>query len=142
MSDGTGRRIRSGRVIPPPGRIATPPPPAGFISFSFRFQARTGKFNTAACDPGWFETLLERLKSPSGLRPQEVLSSRSPSLRAHPIDFTRTSEPAGFAHLNEQLRGYEPYQFQLSRGTGRVHGFFIDFVFHSVWLDPYHRLYS
>ncbi|HEU0055405.1 MAG TPA: hypothetical protein VFQ39_19595 [Longimicrobium sp.] len=85
--------------------------------------------------------MLDRFRALSSLRPQEVLSNRSPALRAHPIDFARTSEPAGFSHLNEQLRAYPAYQFQLSVHTGRVHGFFIDLVFHVVWLDPHHALY-
>jgi len=96
----------------------------------------------ANCTGAWFESLLERLQALSSLRPQEVLSSRSSALRAHPIEFSRSSEPQGFAHLNHRLRGYEPYQFQLSKERGRVHGFFIDLIFYIVWLDPHHRLYS
>ncbi|HKP74096.1 MAG TPA: hypothetical protein VJT67_01075 [Longimicrobiaceae bacterium] len=71
-----------------------------------------------------------------------MLSNRSAALRAHPIDFSATSEPRGFDHLNPEFRAFSPYQFQLSQGTGRVHGFFIDVVFHIVWLDPHHRLYA
>lgn len=136
------RRIRPGRVEPRASRITTPPPPGGFISFSYRVFARTAKFNTAACTPGWWDAMIDRLQALSSLRPQEVLSNRSSALRAHPIDFAHTTEPDGFAHLNPQLRGYEPYQFQLSKETGRVHGFFIDLVFHIVWLDPHHLLYA
>ena len=134
-------RIRSGPPKPSADRITTPPPPSGYLSFSFRYLARTGKFNTADCGPPWFDGLFDRLGSLSSLRPQEVLSNRSPSLRAHPIDFSGTSEPGGFAHLNVQLREYPPYQFQISQNTGRVHGFFMDLVFHVVWFDPHHRLY-
>lgn len=134
-------RIRSGSVPPPAGRISTPPPPSGHVSFSYRYLASTDKFNTSECENRWFDGLFERLRALSSLRPQEILSSRSDSLRAHPIDFSRTSEPKGFAHLNPQLREYRPYQFQVSKGTGRVHGFFSGLVFFIVWLDPYHRLY-
>ena len=134
-------KIRPGKVEPRSGRIATSPPPSGHVAFSYRFLAATEKFNIRECDAQWFDGLLERLRSLSSLTPQEILSNRSDSLRAHPIDFSRTSEPRGFAHLNEQLREYRPYQFQLSRNTGRVHGFFIDLVFHVIWLDPFHRLY-
>lgn len=43
------------------------------------------------------------------------------------------------AHLRDTV---EPYQFSLSSHVnGRVHGFFLDHVFHIVWLDPNHRLY-
>jgi len=135
-------RIKPGRVEPRGTPISTPPPPGGFISFSYRVFARTPKFNPGDCEPGWFDALIDRLQALSALRPQEVLSNRSPSLRAHPIEFAHTTERRGFTHLNPQLQGYQPYQFQLSKGTGRVHGFFIDLVFHIVWLDPHHRLYA
>ena len=135
-----GRMRRTG-FTPRAGRMSAPPPPAGFISFSYRYYVRTAKFNVVGCTSVWFDALIERLRAISSLQPQEVLSSRSPALRAHPIEFSRTSEPQGFAHLNPQLRGYTPYQFQLSKEKGRVHGFFIDLVFHVVWLDPHHRLY-
>jgi hypothetical protein len=135
-------RIRPGRVEPRATQISTPPPPDGVLSFSYRFFARTAKFNTGDCGPRWFDGLIDRLQALSSLRPQEVLSNRSPALRAHPIEFADTTERGGFAHLNPQLQGYQPYQFQLSKETGRVHGFFIDLVFHIVWLDPHHRLYA
>jgi len=118
------------------------PTPDGFISFSYRYYASSEKFGVADCTGAWFESLLERLRALSSLTPQELFSNRSPALRAHPIEFSCSSEPQGFAHLNHRLRGYEPYQFQLSKETGRVHGFFIDLIFYIVWLDPHHRLYS
>lgn len=134
-------RIRPGDVHPRADRITTPPPPPGYVAFSYRYLAVTDKFNTRACDAHWFDGLFDRLRALSSLRPQEILSNRSDSLRAHPIEFSRTSEPAGFAHLNDHLREHRPYQFQLSRNTGRVHGFLIGLVFQVVWMDPHHRLY-
>lgn len=76
------------------------------------------------------------------MRPQELFSSQSKALRAHSLDWARTSKPDGFAHLNEQFRAMEAYQFQLSKHKGRVHGFFVDVTFHVVWLDPDHNLYD
>jgi hypothetical protein len=134
-------KIRRSRITPAAERVNTPPAPEGFISFSYRYYVRTPKFGVADCTGAWFESLLDRLRGLSSLRPQEVLSNRSPALRAHRIDFSRTSEPEGFTHLNHSLRSYEPYQFQLSKERGRVHGFFIDLIFYIVWLDPHHRLY-
>lgn len=101
----------------------------------------TPEFSPTETTVDWYAALMERLRDLCTMRPQEVLSNRSPALRAHPITWEDTSKPAGFTHLNEQLRTLEPYQFQLSRRKGRVHGFFIGFVFHVVWLDPHHRLY-
>jgi len=123
------------------GMIAVPGSPQP-ISFSYRYYAQTAKFSASERTGVWVESLLERLRALSSLTRQEVLSNRSAALRAHPIDFSTTSEPRGFDHLTPELRVYTPYQFQLSQGTGRVHGFFIDVVFHIVWLDPHHRLYA
>ncbi|HCA3585732.1 TPA: hypothetical protein MO350_003382 [Salmonella enterica subsp. enterica serovar Java] len=54
-----------------------------------------------------------------------------------------TSVPQGFEHLNEQFQAYPPYQFAISRNEhGRIHGFFVDNIFHIVWLDPTHNLYA
>lgn len=135
------RRVRRDRIESGADRISALPTSGGLITFSYLFYARTRKFEISDCTATWFEALLDWMRSISSLRPQEVLSNRSNALRAHPIDFSRTSEPKGFDHLNPQLRGYPPYQFQLSKERGRVHGFFIDLVFYVVWLDPHHRLY-
>jgi hypothetical protein len=136
------RKVKPGQVDARTERVGVPAPPDGYISFSFRYYARTRKFGVSDCVGAWFESLFDRLQALSSLQPQEVRSNRSNALRAHPIDFSRTSEPDGFSHLNPHLRSYEPYQFQLSKATGRVHGFFIELVFYVVWLDPHHRLYS
>lgn len=136
------RRIHSGSVPKKPGRIQTPPPPAGDVVFSFRhLDSGTPEFSPAGCTAEWYAALMERMRDVSTMRHQELLSSRSPALRAHPIAWEDTSKPEGFTHLNQQLRTAEPYQFQVSKQNGRVHGFFIDVVFHVVWLDPHHRLY-
>jgi hypothetical protein len=135
------KKIRPGTVERRTPPVLVPETPGGLITFSYRYYASTSKFGVSDCTARWFESLLERLRALSSLSPQEVFSSRSPALRAHPIEFSRTSEPQGFAHLNERLRAHEPYQFQLSKGTGRVHGFFINLIFYVVWLDPHHRLY-
>ncbi len=76
------------------------------------------------------------------MTPNELRTNKSRSLRAHSIVWEETTEPAGFSHLNEQLRGVRGYQFEVSQGEGRVHGLFIDDSFYIVWLDPNHELYK
>ena len=90
----------------------------------------------------YFEKMLERMKAICGSSLKEILSNRSSSLRAHPIDWSETTEPRGFLNLNQQLQQIEPYQFQISANEhGRVHGFFIENIFFIVWFDPDHKLY-
>lgn len=117
--------------------------PSSNLSFSFRYMDRQhGKFSYSAKEAVYFCKVLERLSALCEKTAQELKIDRSDSLRAHPIDWDRTSEPRGFAHLNAQLRESTPYQFSISSNAhGRVHGFFIDHVFYVVWLDPDHLLY-
>jgi hypothetical protein len=114
------------------------------ISFSFRHIAQAhDKFHYSQRDSAYFCKVFERLSSMSDFTVQEFHASRSSAVRAHPIDWEGTSEPCGFAHLNEQLRSSTPFQFAVSANAhGRVHGFFVDNVFFVVWLDPDHLLYT
>ncbi|MEW6351604.1 MAG: hypothetical protein AB1646_21345 [Thermodesulfobacteriota bacterium] len=113
-----------------------------YLAFSFKhldLQAR-GDFSLAHSKDGYAATLLERLRDVSSMTVDEFRGNRS--LRTHPIDWSKTSQPDGFAHLNEQLRDEPAWQFQLtSNEHGRVHGLFVGNIFYVVWLDPDHRLY-
>lgn len=116
---------------------------AATISFSFRYMDHEhNKFSFAAQEPAYFCKVLERMKGLSTMTAREFTADRGGALKSHPIDWHNTSEPDGFSHLNEQFQSYTPYQFAISRNEhGRVHGFFINDVFHIVWLDPSHQLY-
>jgi hypothetical protein len=113
------------------------------ISFSFKYyQDDHDKFHCRDRESAYLLTLLERLRSLSGLSVRELLVNRSSTLRCHPIKWNDTSENK-FGLPNEEQLIDTPYQFSLSSNEhGRVHGFFIDEVFYVVWLDPDHLLYS
>ncbi|MGK9047856.1 hypothetical protein KXR63_10855 [Stutzerimonas chloritidismutans] len=134
--------IRSGK-LDKKSQIKAGTPSPKTLSFSFRYiDPRNQKFDYSQKESGYFCKVIERLSGLSTYTFSEVMAERSPALKAHPIDWPDTSEPAGFSNLNEQLRESTPYQFSISRNEhGRVHGFFIDDVFYVVWLDPAHRLY-
>jgi len=137
-------RIKSGQV-PSSGRIVagSPLPVKSTLSFSFQYIDSThDKFGFSNQDPSYFCKVIERLKDISSLTSLEFTTNRNPSLKSHCIEWHTTSEPNGFAHLNEQFQSYPPYQFAISRNEhGRVHGFFTGSVFNIVWLDPGHKLY-
>jgi hypothetical protein len=113
------------------------------ISFSFKyFQENHDKFSVQPKGASYWISLVQRLKALSSLSAEEILLNRSQALRCHPIRWNDTTE-SGFGIPNESLLVDTPYQFSLSSNAhGRVHGFFIDEVFHIVWLDPEHRLYA
>ncbi|HGM9871891.1 MULTISPECIES: hypothetical protein [Enterobacterales] len=113
------------------------------ISFSFKYlDYQHDKFGFSEQNTNYFCKVIERLKNVSSHTAIELQSGRSPSLKAHCIDWSTTSEPKGFQNLNEQFQSFTPYQFAVSRNEhGRIHGFFIGDIFHIVWLDPSHQLY-
>lgn len=118
--------------------------PDDLLRFSFRHYQATDKFclPDGAKSPLYAATLLERLREVSSMRVSEFRANRHKSLRAHPHDWTETSEKDGYAHLTEQLKQCEPWQFCLTANEhGRVHGILIDEVFYVVWLDPEHKMY-
>jgi hypothetical protein len=137
--------IDRGAIPPHVGRIPPAmPPPEEDLRFSFKhIDLQQGKFSVDRCRKGYLHCFLDRLRAVCRIRVQEFRTNRSPSLRAHRICFAETSEPNGFAHLNEQLRAEEAWQFEItSNKHGRVHGLLVDDTFYVVWIDPDHQLYS
>lgn len=134
--------ITAGQAPSKAPNITTPPPRRASVVFSFKYLSRTKKFSCEGVAASYAHKLTERLAALSQTTVDDLLGSRSSALRCHPIRWDGTSEPDGFTGLAEQLRELTPYQFSISSNEhGRVHGFFIDDVFHVVWLDPHHRLY-
>ena len=136
-----GRIPRLARSIPP----ASPPPDAESLRFSFKYLDLVGnaKFSLERCRDGYLKTFLERLRDLSRLTAKEFRTNRSSALRAHPIDFSETTEPRGFRALNQQLRAEQAWQFQLTVNEhGRIHGILLLDTFYVVWIDPDHELYS
>jgi hypothetical protein len=85
---------------------------------------------------------MQRLRDLSTWTVQEFTGPRHKSIRNHPHDWAQTARPRGFEHLNEHLRAYQGWQFQLSSNEhGRVHGILIDNTFYVIWLDQDHKLY-
>lgn len=119
--------------------------PDDLLRFSFRHFELNEKFcyPEEARMPTYFPALLDRLKLLSGMRLSDFRANGGHrSIRAHRHAWPNTTEPTGYAHLTEQLRECEPWQFALSVNEhGRVHGVLIDDVFYVVWLDCDHKLY-
>lgn len=132
---------------PPSNRIAVSSVPVDeCIRFSFKhLDLRHHQFpiRSRSCTKAYFIKLLERLQAVCTMETEQFKKLYNDTIRNHPIRWEETTKPNGFDHLNEQLRGCEPYQFAITRNKhGRVYGFVIDFTFYIVWLDPQHLLYS
>lgn len=113
------------------------------LRFSFKlFDFSDPEFHPADARQNYLRTLIQRFKDLSGWTVKEFTGNYHKSVRNHTHDWSRTSRPRGFQHLNEQLRAYSGWQFQLSVNEhGRVHGIIIDDTFYVIWLDQDHKLY-
>ncbi len=135
---------------PPPSRVAAREHllrgiPDDLIKFSFRLMRSTHKFGEAhVVDPSsYLRSLLLRLQVLSSLQVREFRAGKGASIRAHRLQWERTTEPQGIEPLGGEWDGHEAWQFQLSANKhGRIHGILVDDVFYIVWLDPEHRLYQ
>ncbi len=118
-------------------------PVDGFVKFSFKYLYFTNKFCLENGADTFPKSLLERLKAISALPINEFRqpSGNPKALRSHLINFSETTEKSGFVALPAQL-WTTPWQFEISQGGGRVHGFLAGDVFCVVWLDPAHCLYA
>jgi hypothetical protein len=114
------------------------------LRFSFKYiDLQHVKFNTGHCEDGYLDQFLGRLRALCGITVMEFRSNRSSALRSHPIDFSTTTECQGFTSLNEQLRGEEAWQFEITANKhGRIHGILLQDTFYVVWIDPAHKLYE
>ena len=130
---------RQSSVIPSPGEVHQ-----GLVSFSFKYlELEHEKFclpdTTTKTD--YFAVFCEKIQSICTMKCQEFRQAGK-TLRSHNINWWRTTEPTGFAHLPQQLQDFEAWQLSLRReDLGRVHGFFIGDVFFVVWIDHEHKLY-
>lgn len=115
------------------------------IVFSFRFFDRFSEeaFNCGGTKDGWFIALIDQLKSFSNLKLKDFKSDprRREQSRIHPLNWEELKYKFDLDDdLFEQIES-DCWQFAISKGNGRVHGFLIHNTFFVVWLDPHHNLY-
>jgi hypothetical protein len=117
--------------------------PDAKLRFSFEFFDHT---DAELCPPefgtGYTQTLMQRLRDVSSWTIGKFCGRSDKTLRNHQHDWSTTSRPDGFAHLNEHYRALPGWQFCLTANAhGRVHGIIIDDTFYVIWLDQDHKLY-
>ena len=126
-------------LIPPP----SVPADDERLVFSFKYlQDQHAKFPLSDCSAAYHAALLLTIKSYNEW-PLERFCDVNHDARRHPIDFSETTETAGFG-LDEQLDYVESWQFCLSGEQSssddwhlwRVNGFLINATFFVVWRDP------
>lgn len=113
------------------------------LRFSFKFFDHT---DPHVCppefDPGYTQTLMQRLKALSGWKVKEFTGKPDSAVRNHQHDWSKTARPRGFAALNATYKAYPGWQFCLTANAhGRVHGIIIDDTFYVIWLDQNHQVY-
>lgn len=119
------------------------------LRFSFKhLDLNHRDFSVKHRNSDYFSTVLEKLKELSSFPADALRGNHSKAVRCHPIKWEDTSQKKlnakdrGFAHLNQQLRDMDAWQFQIQKNNyGRVHGLFLDDIFFVIWFDPDHKLY-
>ena len=114
------------------------------ISFSFRYLDTTkAKFSIAGCKGGHLVKLCERAKAISQLDRKGLLAlqQEGAAWRFHRITWNEVSEPTFGLHAT-LCADENAWQFELSKATGRIHGFLVGSKFFVRWLDPEHNLYK
>lgn len=144
---------------PKPGKTppATPYPKLSNVqskekrwTFSFRFWKEAENFGCDKSKPKWFISLLERFRDLSTYSLDEFRADGKlkSGFRFHAIDWQHKNVPISRVDCNwvpavylDNEDEYPFVQFQLSKGLGRVTGFFDEEdVFNIVLLDPLHNL--
>lgn len=135
-------------TLPRPETKAVPAPKTW--QFSFRFWRQLEYFGVGGVSASWFVSLLERLRSLSGMTIDSVTSNPTikQAFRYHPINWNARNVPLQrnqFDWLpNDYLSNSEEYpffQFHVSKALGRVIGFWNEIDnFEILLLDPLHNL--
>lgn len=121
-----------------------------FITFSFKYFGQQDYFGIGDTDASWLANLLDRIKDLSN-KTAKILDdpSERKSYRLHPIDWSAKKCPITIndllsvpQYIKDNIEDNFFWQFQLSKGTGRVVGFFDEnfSIFYVVLLDPKHNI--
>jgi hypothetical protein len=129
--------------IRPEGGIKKTSTSNPILKFSFKFFDQSDdEMCPAVFKNGYTQTLMGRLQGLSSWTVADFTGRENSSIRNHRHDWSKTSRPRGFSHLNDHYSAYEGWQFCLSANEyGRVHGIIIDDTFYVIWLDQDHRMY-
>lgn len=120
-------------------------------NFSFKYWKQVDYFGleTTKCDGAWFTSLLEKLKYLSEHSIEKFLKDDviKDYWRFHKINWSQPNIPISKTQfegllpkgtLSEEI---EVCQFMISKGSGRIVGFFdSDNIFNIVLLDPLHNI--
>lgn len=120
-----------------------------YFSFSFKYFNQIRYFGVGNKDATWFANLYDRLKDLSNKTNAMLEDSKLRfDYRMHPINWNAKNCPITIDDLGlpriitDNMEDDFIWQFQLSKGTGRVVGFFNEdhTIFYVVLLDPEHNI--
>lgn len=121
-----------------------------YLTFSFKYFGQQEYFGIGDMNASWFANVLDRIKDLSS-KTAAILDNPTDreAYRLHPIDWNAKSCPITTndllsvpQNIKDNVEDNFFWQFQLSKGKGRVVGFFDEniSVFYVVLLDPKHNI--
>lgn len=110
--------------------------------FSFRYyHISHNRFTHNGFTNQDFRAFFKRIHEVSQHKWGEIFGSLKSFFRAHEVDWSKTTQKRGFAHLGRVLQDCPVYQFEIFKEC-RIFGFFNqDNVFKIVWIDRHHQIY-
>ncbi|ALL05580.1 hypothetical protein AQ505_08800 [Pedobacter sp. PACM 27299] len=119
-----------------------------FWTFGFKYYTQIDLFGLSNVDVPWFVALLDRLRDTSKMEYTGMTQVLEEGYRYHEINWSQKNIPLQREefkwvlsdYLNNELE-YPFCQFHISKGTGRIVGFWDESnIFQIILLDPLHNL--
>lgn len=124
-------------------KLKTTPIQEGKIHFRFDYFDATHRFfDGSEADFDWARNMLKRLKTLQDTTVEHFKTDMRfrAAQYVHPINWDDAKlNSFGIQQASQDL-DEDAWQFGISKGKGRIHGFFIGDIFYVVWIDPEHRL--
>jgi len=110
------------------------------ISFVF-FDRDNPLFNLGEIQDSWYLALIDLITDISKITKSELRSGEYKN-RYDPHNYIDDIEKLNYLHplLIDVQR--EACQIRITKGKGRIHGFFIDNIYYIVFLDNHHNMYD
>lgn len=109
------------------------------IKISLEFFDRTNEmFNLGNAKEKWYLSFLDTIQLLTQITKKQLFGEYKDRFKPHPYDEKDLNYKDPFL-LDEQA---EAYQLRINKGSGRIHGFFVENTYYIRFLDNNHNMYD